>query len=232
MGPRPDHIVDPAYDRAAIDLPGLDLLGERQLAWRSRWAGEWTGVWAQCALSQTAFCGAVHLHGNRDNRLLTDLDCNGWPQAGRNEALRILRTAKAVHLCGDQHLAAVVRHGIEAHGDGPLAFTAPALVNTVYGRWWHPRDERPGANPCPAVRCPRPATTRMAWATGSRRSPTPTLPTSRTSGNGATAMASPAKSSPHPVRAGRCRARSPSSAGRGSRGRGPTVRRGSMTAGR
>ena len=31
MGPRPDHINDPAYDPASIDLDGLVLLGERQL---------------------------------------------------------------------------------------------------------------------------------------------------------------------------------------------------------
>ncbi|MGI9519257.1 MAG: metallophosphoesterase family protein, partial [Pirellulaceae bacterium] len=31
MGPRPDHIVDESYDRSAIDLPELELLGERQL---------------------------------------------------------------------------------------------------------------------------------------------------------------------------------------------------------
>jgi hypothetical protein len=149
LGPRPDHIVDPAYDRRAIDLPGLELLGQRQLAWLTRWSGEWEGVRAKCGLSQTAFCGAVHLHGNRDNRLLADLDSNGWPQSGRNAALRILKMAKASHLCGDQHLAVVVKHGIDAHGDGPWSFTAPALVNTIYGRWWHPLDERPGANPVP-----------------------------------------------------------------------------------
>jgi hypothetical protein len=40
-----------------------------------------------------------------------------------------------------------VRHGIDQHRDGPYAFTSPALVNTVYARWWHPKDERAGANP-------------------------------------------------------------------------------------
>ena len=154
LGPRPDHIVDPAYDRAAIDLPGLELLGRRQLAWLGRWAGEWQGVRAKCALSQTAFCGAVHLHGNPGNRLLADLDSNGWPQSGRNAALRILKSAKASHLCGDQHLAVVVKHGIDAPGDGPWSFTAPALVNTIYGRWWHPLDEQPGANPVPGSPLP------------------------------------------------------------------------------
>ncbi len=145
MGPRPDHVTDPGYDRKAIDLPGLELLGKRQLDWLATWADDTDGVRAKAVLSQTAFCGAVHLHGTPENRLLADLDCNGWPQSGRNAALRVIRRAGAVHLCGDQHLAAVVRHGIDAHRDGPYAFTAPALVNTIYGRWWHPEDERPGA---------------------------------------------------------------------------------------
>jgi len=154
MGPRPDHIVDVTYDRKAIDLPGLELLGQRQLAWLRGWADDWQGVRAKCALSQTAFCGAVHLHGKPDNRLLADLDCNGWPQAGRNEALRILRRAGATHLCGDQHLAVVVKHGIDAAGDGPWSFTSPAIVNTIYGRWWHPADEQPGANAVPGSPLP------------------------------------------------------------------------------
>ncbi|NBW86542.1 MAG: hypothetical protein EBR23_06870 [Planctomycetia bacterium] len=148
-GPRPDHITDAGYDRTAVDRPGLQLLGDRQLDWLRRWARDQEGVRAKCVLSQTAFCGAVHLHGSPGNRLLADLDCNGWPQAGRNEALRILRDAGAAHLCGDQHLATVVRHGIDRHGDGPWAFTCPAIVNTVYGRWWHPADEKPGPHAVP-----------------------------------------------------------------------------------
>jgi len=149
MGPRPDHITDPTYDRASIDGPDLELLGRRQLAWLEDWSRDWQGVRAKTALSQTAFAGAVHLHGKPDNRLLADLDCNGWPQSGRNAALKILAAAHATHLCGDQHLAVVMQHGIDRHGDGPWSFTAPALVNTVYGRWWHPADEKPGANPVP-----------------------------------------------------------------------------------
>ncbi len=144
MGPRPDHIVDPAYDRAAVDLPGLKLLGDRQLAFLNQWSADWRGVQMKCVLSQTAFCGAVHLHGSRDNRLLADLDSNAWPQTGRNKALRELQRCRAVHLCGDQHLAVVVKHGIDDDGDGPYAFTSPAIVNTVYGRWWHPLDEQAG----------------------------------------------------------------------------------------
>lgn len=149
MGPRPDHINDPSYDPKSIDLPGLQLLGDRQLKFLREWGQDWTGAEIKAVLSQTAFCGAVHMHGGRDDRLLADLDCNGWPQTGRNVALAELRRARAVHLCGDQHLAVVVKHGIDEFGDGPYGFTSPALVNTIYGRWWHPLDEQPGPNPVP-----------------------------------------------------------------------------------
>jgi len=147
QGPRPDHINDPAYDPKSIDLPGLQLLGERQLRFLRTWGQDWTGARLKVVLSQTAFCGAVHMHGQRNNRLLADLDCNGWPQTGRNKALAEIRRAWAVHLCGDQHLAVTLKHGIDQWGDGPYAFTSPALVNTIYGRWWHPLDEKPGPNP-------------------------------------------------------------------------------------
>jgi hypothetical protein len=87
------------------------------------------------------------MHGKRNERLLADLDCNGWPQSGRRKALEAIRRVHAVHLCGDQHLAVVVQHGITEQGDGPYAFTSPALVNTIYGRWWHPENEKHGPNP-------------------------------------------------------------------------------------
>lgn len=145
QGPRPDHIVDKNYEPASIDLPGLQLLGERQEKFLHEWHQDWTGARLKAALSATAFAGAVHLHGSKTNRLLADLDCNGWPQAGRERALAELRRAHAVHLCGDQHLAVVLKHGLDDWGDGPYSFTNPALVNTIYGRWWDPLE--PGANP-------------------------------------------------------------------------------------
>ncbi|MGI9471534.1 MAG: hypothetical protein ACR2NZ_08390 [Rubripirellula sp.] len=149
MGPRPDHINDPSYDRASVDLPGLKLLGDRQLEFLDAWSQDWTDTEMKAVLSQTAFCGAVHLHGSPTNRLLADLDCNGWPQTGRNEALKRIRRAWAPHLCGDQHLAVLVQHGIDSASDGPFGFTSPAIVNTIYGRWWQPEDEQPGVNPVP-----------------------------------------------------------------------------------
>lgn len=154
MGPRPDHINDPSYDPKSIDLPGLELLGARQEKFLHEWSQDYTGAEMKCVLSATAFCGAVHMHGGRNERLLADLDCNGWPQAGRKRALVEIRRAWAPHLCGDQHLAVVVKHGIEQFGDGPYGFTSPALVNTIYGRWWHPLDEKPGPNPVPGSPLP------------------------------------------------------------------------------
>lgn len=149
MGPRPDHINDPKYDRAAVDLPELKLLGDRQLKFLNAWGQDWTDTEMKCVLSQTAFCGAVHLHGGKGNRLLADLDSNAWPQTGRNKALKEIRRAWAPHMCGDQHLAVVVKHGIESERDGPYAFTSPAIVNTIYGRWWWPEDEQAGPNAVP-----------------------------------------------------------------------------------
>lgn len=154
LGPRPDHINDPAYDPKSIDLPGLQLLGERQEKFLRDWTQDWTGAAMKAVLSQTAFCGAVHMHGGRNDRLLADLDCNGWPQTPRKRAIEELRRAWAVHLCGDQHLAVAVKHGIDDFGDGPYGFTSPALVNTIYGRWWHPLDEKPGPNPVPGSPLP------------------------------------------------------------------------------
>jgi hypothetical protein len=147
MGPRPDHINDPSYDPKAIDLPGLQLLGERQEKFLHEWGQDWSDAEMKAVLSQTAFCGAVHMHGGKGNRLLADLDCNGWPQTPRKRALEEIRRCWAVHLCGDQHLAVVTKQGLDEFGDGPYEFTSPALVNTIYGRWWHPLDEKAGPNP-------------------------------------------------------------------------------------
>ena len=65
-----------------------------------------------------------------------------------------LRRVLACHLCGDQHLSVVVKHGIDEFRDGPYAFTNPAIINSYYGRWWWPADEKAGANPIPGSPLP------------------------------------------------------------------------------
>ncbi len=150
QGPRPDHIRNIDYDPASVDVEGLTLLGERQLNFLRVWGEAYEDVEMKAVLSQTGFCGAAHRHGRYENYLHADLDCNGWPQTGRNNALKLIRDAGAVHLAGDQHLATLVQHGIEEHGDGPFAFVAPAIVNNYYNRWWDPLEGQVGENHDPA----------------------------------------------------------------------------------
>jgi len=154
QGPRPDHIRNPDYDPASIDVEGLTLLGERQLAFLEAWGAQHEGVALKAVLSQTGFCGGAHIHGNKKNRLHADLDSNGWPQTGRNEALRRIQAAGAVHIGGDQHLATLIQHGIDEFRDGPWAFIVPASVNNYYRRWWWPEDEQAGANRDPGSALP------------------------------------------------------------------------------
>ncbi len=137
QGPRPDHIRDPDYDPKSVDVEGLTLLGGRQLEFLEAW-GQSGNPAFRAVLSQTGFCGGAHLHGQKDNRLHADMDSNGWPQTRRRKALERIRAANAVHIAGDQHLATVIQHGLDQHGDGPWAFVVPAIVNNYYSRWWWP----------------------------------------------------------------------------------------------
>lgn len=153
QGPRPDHIRNPDYDPASIDLEGLALLGERQLTFLEAWGNQNTET-LKVVLSQTGFCGGAHIHGSLDNRLHADLDSNGWPQTGRKKALELIQKAGAIHIAGDQHLATVIKQGIHEFGDGPWSFVVPAIVNDYYSRWWWPEDEKAGANPNPNTTLP------------------------------------------------------------------------------
>jgi hypothetical protein len=145
QGPRPDHILDPDYDPASLDLEGLVLLGDRQLEFLDHWAEQTSGVEMKAVLSQTGFGGTAHLHGRKENRLHADMDSNGWPQTGRKKALNAIKKANAVQIGGDQHLSTLVQHGIEEFGDGPWTFLVPSIIN-YYKRWWWPEDEMPGIN--------------------------------------------------------------------------------------
>ncbi len=146
QGPRPDHIRNPNYDPASVDVEGLELLGDRQLIFLEQWGQVKEGIQMKAVLSQTGFCGGAHLHGKKENRLHADLDSNGWPQTGRNKALSLIKKANAIHIGGDQHLATLIHHGIDQFEDGPWAFIVPAIVNNYYSRWWWPEDEKAGKN--------------------------------------------------------------------------------------
>jgi phosphodiesterase/alkaline phosphatase D-like protein len=140
---RPDHITVAGYDPKALDVPEARLLGERQLKFLRQWAADWHDCDMKAVLSQTAFCGGAHLHGSRNNRLLVDLDSNGWPQTGRNKALAEIRKAFALMICGDQHLGTIIHHGINDWNDAGYSLCVPSIAN-LYLRWWAPLE--PGKN--------------------------------------------------------------------------------------
>lgn len=137
QGPRPDHVNDPAYDPDAIDVPEARLLGDRQLKFLREWGQDWSGVEMKVVLSQTIFAGGAHIHGQHDQRLVADLDSNGWPQQGRARALAEMRRFFGFHIAGDQHLATIIHHGINDWEDSGVSFGVPSIVN-YYGRWWWP----------------------------------------------------------------------------------------------
>lgn len=134
---RADHLRDPEIDPARLDKPGLVLLGERQKEFLRHWADDWRGHSMKVLLSQTVFAGVATHHGGYNGYLVADLDSGGWPQSERNEAIRVARAAKPLHINGDQHLTSLVQYGVEKQRDGFWSFCTPAIA-AGYPRWWRP----------------------------------------------------------------------------------------------
>ncbi|PZX48303.1 alkaline phosphatase D family protein [Algoriphagus chordae] len=146
----PDFDIKKYYD---IDA---QLLGKRQLDFLESWTAQWDpGVQMKAVLSQTNFCTVATLpEGSIIDSIVpslptpekgeyvdgdaptTDMDSNGWPQKGRDKAVRIIRKSFALHIAGDQHLASTVQYGVEEFRDSGYAFGGPALNNLWPRRWW------------------------------------------------------------------------------------------------
>ena len=135
---RDSHITDKDYDTRQADLPGAQLLGERQLRFLRDFAADWGGQQMKACLSQTIFCNLqISSRPPTTGELDKDLDSNGWPQSGRRAALQELRRGFMLHLAGDQHLASALQHGIDEFGDAVWSQCSPAIAN-VYTRYWNP----------------------------------------------------------------------------------------------
>jgi hypothetical protein len=150
------------------DVPGAQLLGERQERYLEQWAGDWPdGIDMKAVVSATIFCNLCTLPPGMtsdagtpkipvqppggyapDEHPAVDHDSNGWPQTPRNRALRSIRSCLAVHLAGDQHLASTLQYGIDDFDDGPWAICSPAISNIFPRRWFPPE---PGANRKPGA---------------------------------------------------------------------------------
>ena len=150
-GGRPDHVrpndVDAkTWDPYSIDVPQAKLLGDRQLKFLDHWAADWTKADFKVVLSQTIFCNLANYHGGGRSYLIADLDSNGWPQTGRNKALKAMRKGFAFHCAGDQHLASIVHHGVDTWNDAGYSFCVPSIP-AGYPRSWLPDKEgRPVQN--------------------------------------------------------------------------------------
>ena len=134
---RADHVKDPDFDTSVLDKPGLVLLGERQEAFLNHWVDDWRGHSMKVLLSQTVFAGVATHHGGINGYLKADLDCGGWPQTARNNAIRIIRKGMPLHINGDQHLTSLVQYGVDQQRDGCWSFCTPA-ISAGYPRWWRP----------------------------------------------------------------------------------------------
>ncbi|WBL44723.1 alkaline phosphatase D family protein [Algoriphagus halophytocola] len=151
-------IQNPDFDIKKHYHIEAELLGKRQLNFLENWASNWNpDVQMKAVLSQTNFCTVATLpKGSISDGIVpslptpekgeyvtgdaptTDMDSNGWPQKGRDEAVRIIRKAFALHIAGDQHLASTVQYGVEEFRDSGFAFAGPALNNLWPRRWWPP----------------------------------------------------------------------------------------------
>lgn len=160
---------NPAFDAPSqADAPGASLLGATQEEFLEEWASDWAGgAWMKVVLSQTVFGNVATIPADAmsgsvipslpipepgtyvpGDKMAADMDSNGWPQAGRDRALRAMRRGFAVHLAGDQHLASTIQYGVDGYGDGPFALCVPSVANFWPRRWYPPG---PGGNRDPAA---------------------------------------------------------------------------------
>jgi hypothetical protein len=153
---------NPDFDPRDADLPGLQLLGQAQEKFLDEWALDWGyGARWKFLLSQTPFSNVATLPPGKTGGItpslpiveaggwpegelpVADCDSGGWPQSPRNEAIRLLRKARAFHLAGDQHLSSCIRYGVDEFRDAGVAFAGPAVANT-WPRRWFPSTEGSG----------------------------------------------------------------------------------------
>lgn len=142
-----NHIIEEGFDGRKADVPGAELLGERQLRFLRDFCADWRGQQMKAVLSQTIFAN-LQTREQYPDHLDRDLDSNGWPQSGRARALEEMRKGFALHIAGDQHLGSVIHHGIDEWEDAGWSLCVPSVAN-FYLRFWEPLE--PGGNHQPGM---------------------------------------------------------------------------------
>lgn len=124
----------------SLDVHEGELLGERQERFLEEWGRKVaTSDRPRIVATQTIFAG---VQTSPAGRPLIDFDCNGYPALNRRRAMELIRDAGALIISGDQHLATVIRNGIDDFTDGPVQFTGPAGAAT-WTRWFQPAKPLP-----------------------------------------------------------------------------------------
>ncbi|MEO2279661.1 alkaline phosphatase D family protein [Pseudoalteromonas pernae] len=145
--------------RTQGDIPGADLLGERQMNFLEQWSEDWSkDARMKAVISQTLFASVQTRpredimtfkdrgmrpiksgHYPEDDVVVQDFDTNGWPQTPRTDALKLIRKANAFHIAGDTHLGLTLQYGIDGFRNGPWAIGSPAVSN-IWPRRWFPKE--------------------------------------------------------------------------------------------
>lgn len=148
--------------------PDAKLLGERQLGFLNDWVTKWDNkAEMKALLSATIFNNVATLPKTsksdddvpslkilkqneyaQNDKLVTDFDSNGWPQTGRNMALKTIRKGFAFHIAGDQHLGSSIHYGVDEFGDAGFAICVPSISN-IWPRRFYPSVE--GGNHKPGM---------------------------------------------------------------------------------
>ncbi|KAA5823758.1 hypothetical protein FPF71_13780 [Algibacter amylolyticus] len=130
-------------DTREMDVQGATLLGNRQLDFLEAWTTDWKDAEMKAVLSQTIFANVTTHSPTLQKKQRYSVDSNGWPQAGRNKALSVIRKSFSCMIAGDQHLGSVLHHGIEDWNNAGYSFAVPAASN-FWMRWFKP--DAPGKN--------------------------------------------------------------------------------------
>ena len=141
----PKRVLDKEsfQDTREMDVEGATLLGDRQLDFLEAWTTDWKDAEMKAVLSQTIFANLTTHSPTLKNKQRYSVDSNGWPQAGRNKALSVIRKSFSCMIAGDQHLGSVLHHGIEDWNNAGYSFAVPAASN-FWMRWFKP--DVPGKN--------------------------------------------------------------------------------------
>ncbi len=152
-------VQNPAWDvKQKSRISKAVLLGNRQMKFLDDWASDWSNhTWMKAVVSQTLFSNVATLPEDaksdgvvprleipdpgvyvEGDKLVADFDSNGWPQVGRDNAIRRFRKAFATHIVGDQHLANTSQYGVEDWRDSSYVIVSPATGNIFPRRWWPP----------------------------------------------------------------------------------------------